>query len=462
MTKEFVPLLIGDEVEATSGSYAGRRGRVSSIEPDCVNVYFGQRHEASPGGSLSITEADHYSPKNLHFRGQPASRVLVRSKHIAPPPREAGLEVSALGNIWDDTARLVYADWLDEHEDPHGAYLRVQVALGRAVRAREPFEELADRERRLRALLNPEWVSRFRRLTTEPPPFDVGALDPAYAAFARTAVRLHPRPGDVPDLSASKLGGLFLWPEDEPWPTAAGVTVAPTGASWEPEPFPDDWSSVFLVPVVQLNWRDAPNLAFPPGTDLMQVFWCPYVTGEHAPEPAVFWRDSASVNRPHRDPPKLPKDRRSYIPPPCRLYPEPVTEYPVDDRYPNDALRKAAQEWAKTWPPGTRYDYWWNRCTGWKVGGYPWVNQDDCVRVELTGRGEKPMEYLLQVSERELAHTNWRWCPVEDRNLCFTGAGWQVQQLAGGVTVTGRGNYHLLIDRAEEPWVVKAFCDWVG
>jgi uncharacterized protein (TIGR02996 family) len=370
------------------------------------------------------------------------------------------LEASAVDDIWDDTARLVYADWLDEHADPHGAYLRVQVALGRAVRAREPLEELADCERRLRAVLDPGWVARFRRLTTELPPFDVATLDPAYAAFARTAVRLHPRSGNVPDLGASKLGGLFLWPEDEPWPTARGVVVDP---SYEGRgPFPDDWSAVPLVPLVQLNRRDVPHLSFPAGTDLMQVFWCPYMTGEHAPEPFVFWRNSASVNRHRRSPPVLSKAHRSYTPTPSRLYPEPVTEYPVDDRYPNDALRNAARTWSEAWPPGTRYDYWWNRCPGCKAGGYPWVNQDDCVRVELDRCDGKPMEYLFQVGEKELNHTNWRWCPVEDRNLCITGAGWAVRQSVGGVSAPGRGNYHLLIDRTSEPWTVGAFNDWVG
>ncbi len=314
MATEYVPLLIGDEVEAMKGRYKGRRGRVSNIESDKIDVYFGQSHEELSDGSLRVgSEADEYAPTNLLFRGRPASHALVTPKHVAsPPPHEAGLEASAVDDIWDDTARLVYADWLDEHADPHGAYLRVQVALGRAVRAREPLEELADCERRLRAVLDPGWVARFRRLTTELPPFDVATLDPAYAAFARTAVRLHPRSGNVPDLSASKLGGLFLWPEDEPWPTARGVVVDP---SYEGRgPVSGDWSAVPLVPLVQLNRRDVPHLSFPAGTDLMQVFWCPYMTGEHAPEPFVFWRNSASVNRHRRSPPVLSKAHRSYTP----------------------------------------------------------------------------------------------------------------------------------------------------
>jgi uncharacterized protein (TIGR02996 family) len=247
---EFLPLLIGDEVQPVRGRFVGRAGRVSAIEPDGgrVHVYFGEHRVEHPGGALSVTpEADEYPPTDLSFRGQPASHSIVRPAVLAaPPPREPGLEASALEAIWDDATRLVYADWLDDQGDPHAEYLRVQVALGRTVRTGQPFEHLADRERRLRAVLNPDWVSRFRRLTTQPPPFDVAALDPAYASHARTVVRLHPRAGHVPDLAASKVGGLFLWPTEEPWPTAAGLSVDPDFARWW-GPMPEDWSAVPLT-----------------------------------------------------------------------------------------------------------------------------------------------------------------------------------------------------------------------
>jgi uncharacterized protein (TIGR02996 family) len=463
---DFFPLLIGDEVRPVRGRYTGRTGRVSAIEPDIVRVYFGERREEHPDGSLSIsTEADELPPKDLLFRGRPASESILRpALCAASPPREPGLEASVMESIWDDTTRLVYADWLEERGDPHAEYLRVQVALGRAVRAGEPFEATADRERRLRALLNPEWVSRFRRLTTQPPPFDVAALDPAYAAHARRTIRLHPRAGDVPELAASKLGGLFLWPADEPWPTAAGLSVDPDFVRWWGS-VPADWSAIPLAPLIQLNRRDVPHLAFPAGADLMQVFWCPFMTGEHAPEPFVFWRNSAEVKSPRCAPPEPAKDQMSgCIPRPSRLYPEEVIEYPVSDEVPeNDALAQAVWAWAAGWPrPGSSYGYWWNRCAGWKVGGHPWVNQSDCVRVEAVARDGRPMEYLLQVSQKELNHTNWRWCAVEDRNLCFTGAGGAFVREAGGLDVLSRGNYHLLMDRGSSPWVVRSFHDSAG
>jgi len=52
--------------------------------------------------------------------------------------------------------------------------------------------------------------------TTPPRPFDVTALFPQLAPLARTATRLHPRPGS-PTVHDSSVGGPLLWPADEPW-----------------------------------------------------------------------------------------------------------------------------------------------------------------------------------------------------------------------------------------------------
>ncbi|MEV0041595.1 hypothetical protein AB0H70_37525, partial [Streptomyces sp. NPDC050804] len=57
--------------------------------------------------------------------------------------------------------------------------------------------------------------------TTPPRPFDVTALFPQLAPLARTATRLHPRPG-APSPHDSSVGGPLLWPADEPWPHCEG------------------------------------------------------------------------------------------------------------------------------------------------------------------------------------------------------------------------------------------------
>jgi uncharacterized protein (TIGR02996 family) len=57
-----------------------------------------------------------------------------------------------VGNPGDDTPRLVYADWLDERDDPRGPYLRAE---------RESVGDAKHRERI--AALDPVWVARISR-----------------------------------------------------------------------------------------------------------------------------------------------------------------------------------------------------------------------------------------------------------------------------------------------------------
>jgi uncharacterized protein (TIGR02996 family) len=72
-------------------------------------------------------------------------------------------------NPEDDALRLVYADWLDEHGDPRGEFLRLQHSLA-DLRKKDP--RIADIRRRmeeLRASLNIDWlacVDRADRFTT--------------------------------------------------------------------------------------------------------------------------------------------------------------------------------------------------------------------------------------------------------------------------------------------------------
>jgi uncharacterized protein (TIGR02996 family) len=58
----------------------------------------------------------------------------------------------------DETARLVYADWLDDRDEPRGAYLRAEVAWGkkRTSAAKKKLEKLAGG-------LDAVWVARVSR-----------------------------------------------------------------------------------------------------------------------------------------------------------------------------------------------------------------------------------------------------------------------------------------------------------
>jgi hypothetical protein len=107
------------------------------------------------------------------------------------------------------------------------------------------------------------------RRTTPKPCRDVLEVLPELAGRAVATVRFHPRPGRVPEPGASKFGGTFLWPRDEPWPVC----------DEHPDRQPDEAEPI-LIPVLQLRAADFPELQFYAGTDLFQLLWChPRISG---------------------------------------------------------------------------------------------------------------------------------------------------------------------------------------
>jgi uncharacterized protein (TIGR02996 family) len=63
-------------------------------------------------------------------------------------------------NPQDNTARFVYADWLDEQGDPRGEYLRVHCELSTLPPSDERFQVLLTRERELQAEFDPSWLRK--------------------------------------------------------------------------------------------------------------------------------------------------------------------------------------------------------------------------------------------------------------------------------------------------------------
>lgn len=146
--------------------------------------------------------------------------------------------------------------------------------------------------------------------TSPAPPLDLPALFPGLSAFAKTATRLHPRQGE-PGRKDSHVAGPLLWPVDEPWPAceephvgATETPVPPEVVPLLPTPSPELTAGLAamvpgfsgytttaagsflrgstmqaqpgpLVPVAQLRAADIPDLRCPPGTDMLQVLWCP-------------------------------------------------------------------------------------------------------------------------------------------------------------------------------------------
>lgn len=310
--------------------------------------------------------------------------------------------------------------------------------------------------------------------TTPPRPFDVTEVFPQLAPLARTATRLHPRPGS-PTPQDSSVGGPLLWPADEPWPhceephVVDGFNAALSPADvrlrrrllaadrvrsltedeqealmsmsdtdWEPE------GPIAMLPVAQLYARDVPDLRPPQGADLLQVLWCPF---DHPimPRTALFWRDSATVTDILAAPPEPPAMQfHDYLAEPCLLHPEQVTEYP-DHLELSEELRDRLTDWNAwqvtdaaraamsdvrasfdrcfpTKPPEVRerefraylpyhYDNELSGAPGWKVGGWPrWGATDPCPRT-CPDCGEA-MDALLTIATFE-DDSDSSWRPTE-------------------------------------------------
>lgn len=223
--------------------------------------------------------------------------------------------------------------------------------------------------------------------TTPKPPADVLAAAPELKALIKVAVRLHPRYSDEPKPDESKLGGRFLWPAGEPWPSC-------------------DEHGIPRVPVLQLRQEDAPsNFAFLPDTDLMQLLWCPRDHGTDGVKPAVAWRKRADVSA-TADPPPTDRAFPGYVPVPCRVFPERVMEFPPRGVLPEQVRARVAGIEA--------YDEMLSACPGTKVGGWPWGSTKE--QPTACDRCRRPTDFLLAVSGAEWGEPNWkRWMPTEEQ-----------------------------------------------
>ena len=252
--------------------------------------------------------------------------------------------------------------------------------------------------------------------TTPPSPVDMARVFPELVPFARTTIRLHPRRG-APTAVQSSIGGPLLWPADEPWPTCEGI---------EPEDHFDEpgLAEVPLVPVAQLLADDVPDLPFPSGTDVLQVLWCPF---DHepwdVPRPQLRWRRRADIGpRLATMPPPDVEASARYLPGPCVIDPEKLTEYPGYD-LPHE-VRARIRETAHRLDANTgwQYDTDLAVASGIKVGGYPgWTQFPDWP---VCGCGIV-MTHLLTVTGWEFGRGDEkRWVPVEDRPAM---AGWDLR-----------------------------------
>jgi len=268
--------------------------------------------------------------------------------------------------------------------------------------------------------------------TTAPPRANVLEAVPELTRQATTTIRLHPRRGDVPELSASKIGGRFLWPDVEPWPTQTShhlthriVNFEIGGRRWD---FPDG-TPFALLPILQINAKDVPAFSFPSGKDLLQILWVPLHVDESPYHWVIraFWRNSLSVQSPLTDMPSSPfADPIPFpgaVPKPCTLTFENVVEYPSTFELSHDIAQRILA-WQETLTDivfedasyqGTSslYDFELSVCPSTKLGGYVhWLQEPQ----QATCTCGHTMAHLLTLSDCEVDSGTWpRWLPLEDR-----------------------------------------------
>src|SRR5262249_5831659 len=104
--------------------------------------------------------------------------------------REAFLNAIA-ANPADDTARLAFADWLDEHDDPVRAeFIRVQIELGYADRKEPQHADLAAREKELLDAHRAQWLGP---LETVEAAGDYEAFEPTFRRGFVESASIHGR-----------------------------------------------------------------------------------------------------------------------------------------------------------------------------------------------------------------------------------------------------------------------------
>jgi hypothetical protein len=284
--------------------------------------------------------------------------------------------------------------------------------------------------------------------TTPPRPVDVTEHFPELAPLARSAVRLHPRAG-APTVADSSIGGPLLWPAREAWPTCSDHDgpwqhgLAPVDVRLRRRILAEAWrrpreegadlltaeervivdravdgaripqdGPALMVPVAQLYAADIPALPRPDGADLLQLLWCPFDHDEdYLPRTELRWRTAADVTDPLGAAPQpsvIGDD--DYLPEPCVLHPETVTEYPAPHELPEELAERI-----EAWEDQHDFDYQYDLgvAPGCKVGGHaPWSFSDPFpMACPECGSDVRP---LLTIDGSEWDGGSGSWRPVED------------------------------------------------
>ncbi|MEV6241836.1 hypothetical protein [Lentzea sp. NPDC051838] len=234
-------------------------------------------------------------------------------------------------------------------------------------------------------------------------------------AWVRPVVRLHPSPGTATETD-SHLGGPMLWPRDEPWPHCDGarhhgildVTTEMVRGLHTP-----------FAGCVQLYKRDFPELPFPDGTDLLQVFLCPILHEDHwGPDVRLVWRKADQVTEPLTDRPVPALVDPTFAFQPCVFTPCRADEYPMVYEVPRDLVRELEID----------PDSWPSLEDASKIGGWTRWYAGEPYEMECPECGTTRVQLLaLAADETE--------CDECDQPEGYHVVGWEFYGGSGGLNV---------------------------
>ena len=296
-------------------------------------------------------------------------------------------------------------------------------------------------------------TNQIQSITTQPQTY-IPLLDVAthFNLEKRTTVLLHPRRHTVPDPFASKLGGHFAWPADEPWPQCS------------------EHGDSFAA-ILQLTKNDVPELEFPEGKDLFQLLWCPdnHDNDTDGPKIYVTCRAIDEINE------LMEKWTYSYkpefctdhLPEECRLFPERLEETDPHvgeerveqiDKY---ILENGQNDLDTMQVPSMHRDEphrnLFSAAPTTKVGGFICTVEDPWYPICSCGR---EMEYLLTVASSDIGDgcTSYRWSPNdiprdEKGKIIFDA------HSGSDLWLADMGSLHVYICRNCENWPAASFYD---
>jgi uncharacterized protein (TIGR02996 family) len=149
----------------------------------------------------------------------------------------------------DDTPRLVYADWLEEHGDPHGEFIRVQCALARLPQGDSHRWALAKRERQLWERHHTEWLKGH-----DPSRAGLKTFLRGFRFFIRHRVNDYPRRQQYVSRWAP-VQSVALFPGGRTSPVSneengERLAACPSLAGWLNLGITNSWATPWLLPVL--------------------------------------------------------------------------------------------------------------------------------------------------------------------------------------------------------------------